>query len=982
MFKDKNPDAQLSSNPVPTPPRTTKVQLPTPRTFNGKKYYGTDDVAKIIGVTRRAVSKWQNELYFGCPLFAADERAHDGRYLYEVERVMQLASVYHPNWMRGGYEPSPTTAESRTPRNALQMRRFEDVVQDLKRVSLNELIARGILEPAANFNSGSQTGLCCPFCNSGRGDNHTGAGQFNNDNTFFCHACQNDDNGGKSLSTIDLYMHARNISDFKDAVSQMAQEFSVSTRDFLSSRSTEKKSARHDKNINPELLEMIREDIRRAQADLDELPADQCRCLTPETMKHFGFGFLSDWLHPNHRLSNFKGNKPSPTRRLIIPTSDKHYNAVLLDCDRKEQNKSVWKQHTAGIELFNQTALTSDSDIVVAVEGEVDAASVWQASAGNIAVVGVIGGNKNLLLNAIEKLHVKDKKFLILFDNDAGQDNARRLLDALTNAGYPAVSKIFDDAIPADDQKFFTRKIDANEILKVKGNEFLHQLTNQIISDARADFETPTPMEEEETKRLSDDDLSFYFKGDSSDLDFAYRLERFCGDRVKWLIDDERWLIYGNGVWQRGSEKNSCVSYFGRELANVLSEFAKDDAERKLANAFKSAKKIGQAVTLLKSCDSIRIKAKDLDNHTELLNFQNCVVDLSDGKIYPHDDIRLKFLTQQCVAVYDSNAQSALVDKFFADIQPDEETRAGLLRWLGYCLTGETSEEKFAVWTGESGANGKSTLSATILELLGTYACELPTRALLRKRFDSGDADKATTALNAIENARFAISQELPADSELDSALIKNLSGSDHIPLRKNYGEYRTVRATAKINLCGNYTPKIENIFDGGILRRLINFNFAVRFGTPEHPADFALKKKLLLPENLSALAAILVRESVAWYRGSGLIISSLMRKATEQHLSQNDFISDFISDNYLLIPNATVKAKDFVDELKHEYPRECSRFKRNDLIKLIEKVDGVTYCEDRKRFKVFRGIGKAADDLGSEPVNPNTANPFDDLPI
>lgn len=76
----------------------------TPRTFEGKKYYCAADVAKIIGVTKMAVIKWH---YKG--LFLADIKTHDGVYLYEVERVMQLKSVYHKNWMRGGYEPSPTT---------------------------------------------------------------------------------------------------------------------------------------------------------------------------------------------------------------------------------------------------------------------------------------------------------------------------------------------------------------------------------------------------------------------------------------------------------------------------------------------------------------------------------------------------------------------------------------------------------------------------------------------------------------------------------------------------------------------------------------------------------------------------------------------------------------------------------------------------------------------------------------------------------
>ena len=77
---------------------------PLPRIFEGREYYGVSDIVKIVGVARKTVAYWHQQ-----GLFLADKRTHDGVYLYEVERVMQLKSVYHKNWMRGGYEPSPTT---------------------------------------------------------------------------------------------------------------------------------------------------------------------------------------------------------------------------------------------------------------------------------------------------------------------------------------------------------------------------------------------------------------------------------------------------------------------------------------------------------------------------------------------------------------------------------------------------------------------------------------------------------------------------------------------------------------------------------------------------------------------------------------------------------------------------------------------------------------------------------------------------------
>ena len=163
----------------------------------------------------------------------------------------------------------------------------------------------------------------------------------------------------------------------------------------------------------------------------------------------------------------------------------------------------------------------------------------------------------------------------------------------------------------------------------------------------------------------------------------------------------------------------------------------------------------------------------------------------------------------------------------------------------------------------------------------------------------------------------------------------------------------------------------------------MLNMPFLVTFGTADNPADPNLKKKLLLPENLSAFLRMLVAESVNWYR-DGLIISSQMKQETKRHLEQNDFISDFISDNYERGENLSVKAKDFIDDLKREYPRECGRFKRNDLIRLISETSGITYGVGHGNIRYFKGIGKpdapsqqSFDDFGGEPVKPEDV-PFD----
>ena len=158
-------DVQIKNNcqPICTPfaPSTenapaNKVQMPTPRKFEGKDYYGTADVAKIIGVTRQNVSWWHNQ-----GLFIADVRTHDGVYLYEIERVMQLKSVYHANWMRGGYQPSPTTSEQFTPINLSPPSDLANNETSSDDIQIDELKAelRSVNKALADFDSQKNSAL-------------------------------------------------------------------------------------------------------------------------------------------------------------------------------------------------------------------------------------------------------------------------------------------------------------------------------------------------------------------------------------------------------------------------------------------------------------------------------------------------------------------------------------------------------------------------------------------------------------------------------------------------------------------------------------------------------------------------------------------------------------------------------------------------------------------------------------------------------
>ncbi len=450
--------------------------------------------------------------------------------------------------------------------------------------------------------------------------------------------------------------------------------------------------------------------------------------------------------------------------------------------------------------------------------------------------------------------------------------------------------------------------------------------------------------------RLTDEQRKRLFSGDLSDLDNARRLEYLFGNKIRWLTDRNKWLTFRKGLWTVSNETNSAVAPLFNEFADILVANAADKNEFKFARRLKSSKVIAGAIPRLRGEYSIRITSDDLDNHPELLNCLNGVVDLQTGKLFNAAPELL--LSQQVAADYQPNYRNEVVDKFFETVLPDEETRAALIRWLGYCISGDVSEEK-ALFIIGSGGNGKGTMTRFLITLLNTYAASIPVTAVCEAgRFK--DAGAATPELNALEKCRFAVVEELPQGVRLDVAKFKLLTGGDKIPIRRLHEEFRNILPTHKLWLSGNHLPTLNDTRDPGLLRRLMNMKFEADF--TKNP-DRKLKQKLATPESLRALLSLLVDASQAWYR-DGLLESAAMKQARADYLADNDFIGEFISQYCKLENNLSIPREDFLNRLKSKYSSECAKF-NNDraLAKAVEKIEGISYKRSKNGFR-FYGVG------------------------
>lgn len=825
------------------------------------------------------------------------------------------------------------------------MKRFSArMIEKLKEISPAELVKKEIVQTASNFNESRQTGYICPLCGSGTGANQTGGGSFDANGRFYCHVCKNSDAKGHKLSAIDLYKIARNLQgdSFGKVVREMADEFDID----IEYDGDNKSGTTRNQNPPPSPskpttdaaeIELIRADLSGSDESLKSFVDSNggfWRGLPFELLKKFGCRYVEKWTTPKSRV---KGESKSPTPRILIPSGGDFYLARYVG---NRDDYQAQKLNAGSPKLFNHSALKGG--LVFAVEGAIDAMSVELV--GFDAVATNSAGNYDLLVDAVAKMQDKPR-IVILFDaDDTGKTNAEKLSAALLDIGCPCVIRY----LSGDESK-----LDANKILTDHGEENLRGQLQTIMDSSLAELDACAKAMKEK-KLLDADTIKFLFEGGADDLAFARRLEKLFGNEIRWC-DDESWLTFGGGVWRRFGEKNSCVLPYCRKLADILSRHAKDESSKNVAEKFLSSRKFSSAITVMKALDSIRITADDLDNHSELLNVRNGVIDLTSGKLLPAAPELL--ITQQAAAVYNPKSTDTTFAEFFKSVLPDTDTRAVVERFLGYCLTANVNEEKFLLVSGE-GANGKGTLFLTLRTLLKDFAVELPPDAVLenRGRLTADANGRATPELIGLAKRRLGVIDELPRNGRVDVAKLKRLTGGDMIPIRRLYAEFTEIAPTHKLIMCGNYRPSLDDSRDVAFLRRLIAVKFAQDFS--QNP-DTDLKKKLIADSALTGALNVLVPAAVNWYRDGGLLKpSTLMNQARQEYLDENDFVGDFLSEFYTFDEKLSTPRKQLIKHLR-EQCAESTGYRDSDLCKMVAKVNGVICRKDAtSRAMTFYGIG------------------------
>ena len=339
---------------------------------------------------------------------------------------------------------------------------------------------------------------------------------------------------------------------------------------------------------------------------------------------------------------------------------------------------------------------------------------------------------------------------------------------------------------------------------------------------------------------------------------------RFDHLRQKWFV----W--WGASYWQ---EDGTAQAFrWARQLARVFRRMP--DAAVKALGKIAVAGAIERAA---RADGRLAVDGKGWDPDKWLAGAPGCEVDLETGESLPPEPAHL--ITKQLRVAPDRDQSTPVWDQFLWDSTGGDLALIIFLQaWFGYCLSGDTSEEKFVFIFGPGG-NGKSTFVGVLTDILGDYAVVTPVDTFMQRKHAAHPTEIARLA-----GVRAVIANEIEENATFNAVRLKELTGGGAVAARFTHKDFFQFKPQFKVTFVGNHQPRIVNV-DEAMRRRLILVPFTQ---TPAY-ADATLKDRLV-PEYPGILAWAIEGENLRRAMGGLMaLIPGAATTATTTYLDEQD---------------------------------------------------------------------------------------------
>ena len=416
---------------------------------------------------------------------------------------------------------------------------------------------------------------------------------------------------------------------------------------------------------------------------------------------------------------------------------------------------------------------------------------------------------------------------------------------------------------------------------------------------------------------------------------------------IYWVWDGTRWYKFAGVVWDPVTVNDvtqSMQRVIPPILITLINNFGRAQTEASMTNTSETKRLRRESSQILaklqiangyiqkvSGIDSIVATAnrnllydsgfaKRLDQDKSLCGCPSGIIDLETGALSQGD--KNLFVSKSLGAAYRGlDHPTPDVDDFFHSIfNGDQAVIDYMQRFLGYCLTGHTKEQVFAIFHG-AGSNGKGILNQMLAAVMGDYYCSMH-RDCLFNPMRSGSKNQASPHLAELQGRRLGVTDESSTDDVLDCALVKAVTGQSAINCRFMRENNIAFMPTHKPVLMTNARPRIS-VEDIALLRRLIIVPFANVYKHPEEfdatdpthrPIDLGLGDRLTSRECQEQFVSWLVQGAVTWHaQGLGEKPAPL-QAAQKAYVEENDSLAQFISEHCRRRPSGAVEANTFRD--------------------------------------------------------------------
>lgn len=350
-----------------------------------------------------------------------------------------------------------------------------------------------------------------------------------------------------------------------------------------------------------------------------------------------------------------------------------------------------------------------------------------------------------------------------------------------------------------------------------------------------------------------------------------------------------------------------------------------------------------------------------MDQSAHLLGVKNGIIDLDLCKFRetnPTDYISLTMGAKYDETLTWEHKNVKIFLDYIYSLQMKKENAEYLLRLLSSFLYGYNQDNKIFFFYG-AGQNGKSILLNYLRGLFSIKYCTSASFSILTK--NKGKSNEASPEMIRLKNKRLVIIDEGNNKEEIQSAIMKRLTGNDMITARGLFEDETEFKPQCKFIISLNDMAKFDNA-DFGTYRRISKINFDVKFVDTKlkRIEDFEPNERPIIPNIEKKMCSKEMYEAGLWvllqyYKNEYLIHGlqppkDVLLSTLECKIDGNIYLQ-FLKYNYMNdIKNNNIEGININDMYK-KYKIYCNNNDINNKINRTEFIHQLELLSNNKEI-------------------------------